>query len=65
MEGRKGEFGNFLIVFHTYYPAYHIGAFFLTEQSLHYGILFVKTFYNVVSSIICCAKKARASIFLD
>ena len=26
-------------------------------QSRHYGILFMKTFYNVVNSIICCAKK--------
>ena len=34
----------------------------MTEQSRHYGILFMKTFYNVVNSIICCAKEARASI---
>ena len=25
----------------------------------------MKTFYNVMSSIICCAKEARASIVLD
>ena len=25
----------------------------------------MKTFYNVVSAIICCAKEARASIVLD
>ena len=34
---------------------------FLTEKSLHYGILFTKTFYNVVN----CAKEVRASIILD
>ena len=38
---------------------------FLTEKSRHYGILFMKTFYNVVNAIICCAKEARASIVLD
>ena len=25
----------------------------------------MKTFYNVVNAIICCAKEARASIVLD
>ena len=29
----------------------------LTEQSRHYGVLFMKTFYNVVNSIICCGRK--------
>ena len=39
---------------------------FLTEQSRHYGILFMKTFYNVVRILlICCAKEARALIVLD
>ena len=28
-----------------------------TEQSRHYGVLFMKTFYNVVNSIICCGRK--------
>ena len=35
---------------------------FLTAR--HYGILFMKMFYNVVISIVCCAKRARASIVL-
>ena len=39
---------------------------FLTEQSRHYGILFMKTFYNVVRILlIYCAKEARALIVLD
>ena len=38
---------------------------FLTEKSRHYGTLFMKTFYNVVNAIICCAKEARALIVLD
>ena len=58
---RKGDFGNFLsfsLQAHNYYPAYHIGTDFLTEKSRHYGILFMKTFYNVVNyAIICCAMK--------
>ena len=41
------------------------GQIFLTEQSRHYGIFFMKTFYNVFNSIICSAKEARASIVLD
>ena len=36
---------------------------FLTAR--HYGILFMKMFYNVVISIVCCAKGARASIVLN
>ena len=38
--GRIGDFGNFMIVFtkaHNYYPAYHKGADFPTEQSPYYG----------------------------
>ena len=35
----------------------------LTEQSRHYGILFMQTFYtDVVNSVICFAKEAGASI---
>ena len=61
--------GNFLIVFnkaHTYYPTYDIEAYFSdwTLAALCW-ILFMKTFCNVISSIICCAKEARASIVLD
>ena len=29
----------------------------LTEQSRQYGVLSMKTFYNVVNSIICCGRK--------
>ena len=37
----------------------------LTEQSWHYGgILFMKTFYNKVNSVICFAKETRTSIVL-
>ena len=50
---------------HNYYPAYHIGPDFSKEKFRHYGILFMKTFYNVVDAIICCAKEVRASIILD
>ena len=60
--GRIGDFGNFLSFSqkaHNYYPVYHIGPDFLTEKSRHYGILFMKTFYNVVNATICCAKSAR------
>ena len=38
---------------------------FITEKSQHYGNIFMKTFYNVVEAIICCAKEARALIVLD
>ena len=38
---------------------------FLTEKSWNYGILFMKTFYNVVNAIICCAKEARALMVVD
>ena len=65
--GRKGEILNFFLTFslnaHNYYPAYD--QIFLTEKSRHYEILFMKTFYKVVNSIICCAKEACASIVLD
>ena len=37
----------------------------LSEQSRCYRLLFMKTFYNVVNSMICCAKEARASIVLN
>ena len=33
--------------------------------SLMCFILLMKTFYNVVNAIICCAKEARALIVLD
>ena len=36
---------------------------FLTAR--HYGILFTKMFYNVFISIVCCVKRARASIVLN
>ena len=36
---------------------------FLTEHSLHAECM--KTFYDVISSILCCAKEALASIVLD
>ena len=32
------------------------------EQSRHYRIFFMKTFYNVISSVISCAKEAHALI---
>ena len=37
----------------------------VTEQSRHYEILFTKMFYNMVNSLICGAKEARASIVLN
>ena len=37
----------------------------MTEQSRHYGIVSMKTIYNKVNSIICCAKEERASIVLN
>ena len=43
---------------------YRRGLFWLNSPDI-YGILFMKTFYNVVNSIICCAKEARASIVLN
>ena len=58
-------FLSFSLKAHNYYPAYYIGSDFLTEKSRYYGILFMKTFYNVVNAIICCAKEARALIVLD
>ena len=68
--GRIGDFGNFLIAFllksHNYYPTYDIGAHFSDWiLAALCWILFMKTFYSVISSIICCAKEARASIVLD
>ena len=60
-----GIFLSFSQKAHNYYPVYHIGPDFLTEKSRHYGILFMKTFYNMVNAIICCAKEARALIVLD
>ena len=48
--GRSGDFGNFFIVF---------------TKSRHYGILFVKAFYGVVTAIICCAKEAPTLIVRD
>ena len=68
--GRIGDFGNLLIAFslkaHTYYPTYDIGAYYSdwTLAALCW-IFFMKTFYNVIISILCCAKEARASIVLD
>ena len=43
---------------------YRRGLFWLNSPDI-YGIVFMKTFYNVVNSIICCAKEARASIVLN
>ena len=66
--GQKGGFRNFLsfsLKAYNYYPAYHIGPDFSSEKSRHYGILFMRTFYNVVNAIICCAKEARVLIVLD
>ena len=73
-----GIFLSFSLKAHNYYHAYHIGPDFLTEKSRHYassetqvsedghyGILVMKTLYNVVNAIICCAKEARALIVLD
>ena len=37
----------------------------LIKKFRHNGILFMRTFYNVVNSIICCPKEARASIALN
>ena len=37
----------------------------MSEQFRHYGILFMKMLYNMVNSLICCAKEARASIVLN
>ena len=34
----------------------------MLKRKRHYGILFMKTFYNVVNAIICCAKEGRAVI---
>ena len=68
--GRIGDFRNLLIAFllkaHTYYPTYDIGAYYSdwTLAALCW-IFFMKTFYNVIISILCCAKEARASIVLD
>ena len=61
-----GDFGNILTISLKahYYPAYQVEQIVLTEQSRHYGILFMKTFCNVVNSIICSAKNVRASIVL-
>ena len=60
-----GIFLSFSLKAHNYHPAYHIGPDFLTEKSQRYGILFMKTFYNVVNASVCCAKEARALIVLD
>ena len=66
---RKGDFAGIFLQFslkaHNYYPAYHIGLDFSNWKSRHYGILIMKTFYDVANAIICCAKEARASIVLD
>ena len=43
---------------------YRRGLFWLNSPDI-YGVLCMKTFYNVVNSIICCAKEARASIVLN
>ena len=61
-----GIFWSFSRKAHTYYPTYDIGAYFSdwTLATLCW-IIFMKTFYNVISSIICCSKEARASIILD
>ena len=64
--GRIGGFGNFLIVF-TKSPyllpyIWQRRIFFWLKTRC---IFFMKTFDNVISSIICCAKDARASIFLN
>ena len=39
--------------------------FLLTELSRHYGLLFMKTFYNVVNSAICCIKEVPGSVVLN
>ena len=67
--GRKGDFGNFLIVFTitTIILPYlsHRSRFFrlnsqgIMENSLHENL------YNVVNSIIFCSKEASASVVLD
>ena len=51
-----------LEVFLTFSLRAHI---ILQTTQEHYGILFMKKFYNVVNFTICCAKEARASIVLD
>ena len=67
--GRIGDFGNFFMVFTKspyLLPYMWHGAYFSdwTLAALCW-ILFMKTFYNVISSIVCCAKEARAWIVLD
>ena len=58
------RFGTFSLKDH-YYPAYHIGedCSDWTVPTLWNSLY--ETFYNVVNSIICCAKEARASIVLN
>ena len=51
-------FFSFSLQARNYYPAYHIGPDFSNGKVLHYGILFMKTFY--FNAIISCAKEARA-----
>ena len=41
-----GIFLSFSLKAHNYYPAYHIGQDFSNGKVPHYGILFMKTFYN-------------------
>ena len=65
-----GDFGNFFLSFslktYNYYPTYHIAADFSDQADpVLWKIIFMKTFYNVVNSIIFCSKEARASIVLD
>ena len=70
LPSRIGDFGSFLIVF-TKSPyllpyIWHRRIFFSDwTLAVLCWILFMKTFHNVISSIICCAKEARASIVLD
>ena len=58
----KRWFGEFFLSFslkaHNYYPAYHIGPDFLTKKSRYDGILFMKTFYNVVNANLLCIGSA-------
>ena len=51
-------FLSFSLKAHNYYPAYHIGPDFLTKKSRYYGILFMKTFYNVVNANLLCIGSA-------
>ena len=67
--GLIGDFGNFFIVL-TKSPLLllyisHRSRFFRLNSPVLWKILLMKTFYNVVNSIIFCSKEARASIVLD